>query len=99
MPDQTLHQTYDLIVRDFDLEPQTAASIKEVKQFLAKRITILMHQNMGLLMSILYRIDVQEARLKMILEYSPAAEMPGQLADLVIERQLQKVKTRKQYRE
>lgn len=97
MPPNTpqMEAAFALIVRDFNLPASSdGLTMEAVHGYLCARIGQLMAHNMGQLMSILYRIDVAEHRVKTILQFSPHAEIPAQLADLIIERQLQKIRTR-----
>lgn len=72
-------------------------TIEEVHAFVAAHVARLLDQNPGLLMSILYRIDVSEARVRHVLESEPPDVMVDRLAELIIERQLQKVRLRHQH--
>lgn len=75
-------------------EMETAA----LRLWLADRIAALLDRQPELLMSHLYRIDVPEAAVQDVLQKRPPAEIPLHLADLMIERQLQKIETRRRYR-
>ena len=50
-----------------------------------------------MLMSILYRIDVSESKLKRAMAETGPELLPAVIADLVIERQLQKLRVRREY--
>jgi len=79
------------------LIPGEKVTMDDVRTFLIERITRLLDRNPGMLMSILYRIDVSERRVKQAMTGSSPAELPAVLADLVIDRQLQKLRTRRYY--
>ena len=49
------------------------------------------------LVYILYRFDVSEEKLKKLLQQKPETDAAQIIADLLIERQLQKIKTRQQF--
>ncbi len=49
------------------------------------------------LVSLLYRIDVSEAKIKLLLQQQPGEDAAKIIASLIIERQLQKIKTRQQF--
>ncbi len=49
------------------------------------------------LVSILYRMDVSETKLKQLLTDNPGADAGIIIADLMIERQAEKIKSREQY--
>jgi len=46
---------------------------------------------------ILYKVDVDESKLKKLLKDNPEKEAAHIIANLIIERERQKVKTRKQF--
>ena len=63
---------------------------------LSEYINHLIQKDFQKLVSILYRIDVSENKLKKVLENSNQ-EAGKIIAELIIERQLQKIKSRQQY--
>lgn len=73
-------------------------SFEEKRMQLVKVINELIHNDFNKLLTILYRIDVDENKLKFALLEStmPAAET---ISDLIIQRQLQKIKFRQMYRD
>lgn len=74
----------------------TSTRFEDQRNALVMVIIDLLHHDFNKLLNILYRIDVDENKLKQALFEStqPAAET---IADLIIERQLQKIKFRKMY--
>lgn len=64
---------------------------------LEKVINNLIQSDFQKLVSILYRIDVNEAKLKAMLNQYKDQDAAVIIADLIIERQLQKIKTRREY--
>ena len=95
-----LNETAALISKDFGLEASAEAfvDLDALRDALAIRVAELLDTNLHLLLSLLYRIDVQEARVKAALTQADPATLPTQLADLIIERQLQKVRIRLHYK-
>jgi hypothetical protein len=89
----------DIIVRDFELEATggEGPSEEELFQMLCDRITWLMEHNMEYLLSLLYRNDVAESKIYYAI--SPLDPDPANvaLAKLVMERQRQRLETKKQY--
>lgn len=76
-------------------EPLT---LEAVRAFLIERIAALLDGNPALLMHVLYRVDVAEREVRRVFAERSPADVPGDLADLLIERQLQKLRTRRRYR-
>jgi hypothetical protein len=90
----------DVILRDFELvapEAESTPSEEELFQMLCDRIAWLIEHNMEYLLSLLYRNDVAES--KILAALSPLDPDPANiaLAKLVIERQKQRMATKKQY--
>lgn len=93
------HREAALALRDtFELGPSDPLSLDEVRRLLAQRVAELLERNPSLLMSLLYRIDVAEDAVQRTLREAPVPRIPMELADLIVARQLQKVETRRRYR-
>ncbi|HEY5564157.1 MAG TPA: hypothetical protein VIL33_01110 [Rhodothermia bacterium] len=73
--------------------------LETLRRELADRIESLLQHRRELLMSLLYRIDVKESLVVDALRRLPPDEIALRLADLVIERQLQKVRSRRKHRD
>ena len=96
-----IQQTCQLIRKDFHLTDDEFVQIQDraaLKAALSRVIHYLLDHDMSRLLQALYRIDVAESSVKHILAYAVSDAMAGELADLVIDRQLQKVITRNKYR-
>lgn len=68
-------------------------------QQLADYINNLILTNFERLVQLLYRIDVNEAKLKYLLKENPAEDAGRIIALLIIERQIQKIKFKKELSE
>ena len=66
--------------------------------WLAERINELLNHDFSRLISILYRVDVSEARLRNMLKQHPATDAGLIIADLLVQRQVEKEKSRQQFR-
>jgi len=80
----------------FDLDE--VDSLEAIRAALVNRIIQLLTSNPERLMAALYRIDVQEQRVNEIFTTSIPPDVPDLLADLIIERQLLKARTRREHR-
>lgn len=84
-----------------ELLPAKSLSDKEkMQQFrnlLIARIEELAERNMEHLMWLLYRVDVNEKKLKEELQKHPQNEFASVMADAIIEREIQKAETRKKF--
>jgi hypothetical protein len=68
---------------------------EEIREKLILLINELINTDFNALVQLLYRIDVNELKLKQLLEARPDTEAASIIADLIISRQLQKIATRK----
>lgn len=69
------------------------------RQALAVKINELLLGNFQQLISILYRMDVSEARLRLLLKENTGTDAGLIIADLMMERQAQKIKSRREFRQ
>ena len=90
----------ELILRHFvpDLIPNGEERLEEVRQLLIERINFLLDHDFEKLLWILYRIDVSEEKAKMALSESSGRTPAQALAELIIDRQIEKVKARARLR-
>lgn len=95
-----LEQLTALVVQDFD--PERAESVlteQQLLDFLSEHIAYLIEHKLEFLMSLMYRLDVDERKVDYAL--SPAGEeLPHiALAKLVLERQKKRIFTKQHYRQ
>ena len=82
----------------FDLQVQSEIEIiPEVRQLLIKKIEELLNNNFEKLMGILYRIDVSEQIVRKALDSYSGQELYETIADLIIQRQIEKAVLRKRF--
>ncbi|MEJ7589393.1 MAG: hypothetical protein WKI04_17710 [Ferruginibacter sp.] len=74
-------------------------SLDELTIQLSTFINQLIQNDFQRLIILLYRIDVNESKLKQLLQQYPGEDAGRIIAGLIIERQLQKIKTRKQFKQ
>lgn len=67
------------------------------KQLIAERINELIQNDFQKLVSVLYRMDISEEKLKSLLKDNQGIDAGHIITDLMIERQLQKIKSRRQF--
>lgn len=72
------------------MEGETKPAYSEMREALAAALLRLLDRDMNRLMQIFYRVDVSEAKVNQAFQ-APFSDIPLQLADLLIERQLQKL--------
>lgn len=95
-----LATTAELIVRDFELEPQQEIlSEEELLHLLANHVAAMIETKLEFLLSLMYRLDIDEKKVHFAL--SPFCEEPANvaLARLILERQKQRVFTKQHYKQ
>ncbi|MBU3699271.1 MAG: hypothetical protein FGM33_04565 [Candidatus Kapabacteria bacterium] len=95
--DPIVQSAIERIETAFEMDPGLRRG-DELRSLLINRITELLTRNPEKLMAILYRIDVKENAVNEIMSKAFPTEVPIHLADLVIERQLAKARTRAEHR-
>jgi hypothetical protein len=77
--------------------PEAPLSRAELVAFVADRVAGLLRTDRRLLLSLLYRIDVREDRVKAAFATETSDALPLRLAELMVERQEEKPVTRRVY--
>ncbi len=86
-----------LINKELAIEIAEKISYNEIRAELAAYINNLIKNNFDKLIAYLYRIDVNEQKLKSLLQENPNEDAGNIIATLIIERQQQKIRSRKQF--
>jgi hypothetical protein len=73
-------------------------SSQQLHAVLAAYVNGLLNKNFEQLVNLLYRLDVNEYKLKKLLKDNPETDAALLIADLIIERQLQKIRTRNEFK-
>ena len=77
--------------------PDKVDSRPHAEIFLAAQINEFIKNDFNQLVQILYHIDVNETKLKQVLNNNPNENAGKIIAALIIERQLQKIKSREEF--
>jgi hypothetical protein len=96
---ENITNVFDRFGLDLPLSPNNVENFNQLKIYLTEKLKDLLDHNFNLLVNTLYRIDVKEEKLNELFGSKNRANIPEALADLIIERQLQKIHFRKKYRE
>lgn len=89
-----------LIRKDFGFDTTELVKcdiMEELKRQLTLVISCLIDKDFQRLLNAMYRIDVSEEKFKVALTLDPPSEIAPAIAQLIIDRELQKVITRKNY--
>lgn len=97
-----IRRTLSLIQKDFNL-PSTAinelqeTNLGDLKKYLESAISELLDNNFSGLVNAMYRIDISEKQLADALNTPDPTQVASKISEIVIHRELQKVRTRKWY--
>lgn len=91
-------EVFDIVSGNFELQNPDVMSFEELHFILSQRIGELLEKNVEKLIHILYRIDVNQRKTDEIFNNPSKEEIIFLLTDAVIERQMQKVQSRRKYR-
>jgi hypothetical protein len=100
MEKETLEQLSALVAQDFEpVTEEPVISEEQLLEALAERVEWMIEHRLEYLMSLMYRMDVDERKVDFAL--SPLAPEPAHLAlaRLILERQKQRVFTRQHYKQ
>ena len=89
-------EAQELITQDFELESRPEEPFIET---LAYKIAYLLEHNPDLLFSYFYRMDIDEKKIESILLAQGPGTINLQLANLILQRQIQRAETKKAYRQ
>jgi hypothetical protein len=103
---QEIHSIQNFVSKDFvkndysSLIPNNDFErLEEFRKYLTEKMRELLDKNYSLLINTLYRIDISEKKLAELFSSRNKVSIPEKLADLIIERQIEKINFRKRYRE
>jgi hypothetical protein len=95
LPDKSL---IPALRSSLDIDLKEGLSVDELRRAIADYINPLITGNFNKLISILYRLDISEPKLKQFLSDNPDKDAGAIIADLIIESQVQKIKSRRAFR-
>lgn len=85
------------INQSMEIEISPTGTYEQLREKLSVRINEMILHDFEKLVFHLYRIDVDEARMRAVLADKSNEDACGLIADLIIERQLQKLKAKKEF--
>ncbi len=91
MTDTIIHETALALQGDWDLQLPDTLSEEAILRLLAARIVTILERGAETFFQLMYRLDISEKKLNAVLQDD---DVPGKIARLVYDRQLQKVKSR-----
>jgi hypothetical protein len=94
-----INRNFSMVSPGFLISSEDIKNIEEMKRYLSAKIKILLEEKYDSLINILYRIDINDKKIEEVFSSGEKESIPGKIADLIIERQLQKIHYRKMYKE
>ena len=79
---------------DLDAAGKNLKTLNEFKAYLTKKLTKMLDEDYNGVVNLLYRIDVNEEKVNELFSSSNKDFIPAALADLIIDRQIEKIKWR-----
>ncbi|GMQ26394.1 hypothetical protein Aoki45_30760 [Algoriphagus sp. oki45] len=100
MSQSIAQETFQLVSKEFQL-PEVKEGFSEEKavEILTRAVSHMMDRNMGQLLQICYRVDLDENKLKQILHRSDPDFVAADLAQALWDRQKLKIEIRRRYSE
>jgi hypothetical protein len=92
----------ELIIQDLNLETDRSlyeiGHMDDLKKKLEKIVAYLLDNDFERLLNAMYRLDINEEKFKMALSGIGEHAISAEITDLIISREIQKLKTRIKYR-
>lgn len=79
-------------------EKSNTISVNELIEIIAKRVKSLIENDFEKFLSLMYRLDVSENRLKKIMASNKGETLYTEIAKAIIKREEEKIKSRKMYK-
>jgi hypothetical protein len=89
----------DYLSETFALTWQGQPTLEQLREVLAVHINHLIQVRFHELVGLLYRVDISESRLRTMLADHQDVDAGQIIASMIIDRQLQKMETRKKFRQ
>ena len=92
-------EVLQILQHELSLQLKEGLTEEDIKERIAARINYLIQHDFTQLTQVLYRIDVNEDRLKHLLNDAREKDAADIIAALIIERQIQKFESRKAFKQ
>lgn len=98
-----IKQVSELIVKDLNLESEKSIveikHLDELKEKLEKIVAYLLDSDFEKLLNAMYRLDINEEKFKMAVSGLSGNSISNEISELIINREIEKLKTRAKYKE
>jgi hypothetical protein len=99
MADDSTRMLYEELRKDWPLAPLRHDSEEVIFEALAAAVNELIQRDFHRLMSILYRIDVSEQKIRHMLGENKGIDAARIISHLIIDRKKQKIRSRQEWKE
>ena len=93
-----VNELIQLINKQIDTDISEDVSMQTLREMVIRYINDLILHDFQKLVTLLYKVDVNENKLKKILKKEAEKDAAEIIAHMIIEREIQKLETRKQFR-
>lgn len=93
-----LETKFEIIKPSLPEKSNYEEQLRILKKQLKERIEVLLTRDFDRFMNTLYRIDLNEEKVRFAFSPENKNSIPDVLVDLIIERQIQRIKTRRMYK-
>jgi hypothetical protein len=93
-----IQQMISYLENEFPVRLDKDMTREELTEKLSDYINTLIQHDFNTLVRLLYRVDVSESKLKSLLKENQNQDAGKLIASLIIERQIQKIKTRNDFK-
>ncbi len=99
MEDRYLQETGIWIRENTGIRVPASVSMEELEQLLSERLEVLVEKDFQQFVLLLYQVDVSEKKVKAILASEGYPDVYHSVAKLIIDRQMEKIKSREFYKQ
>jgi hypothetical protein len=92
-----MSDSFESIYNELALANDSGPSERDLLAAIQDRVAFLLQNDPDLLMSYMYRLDIDEKKINAVLNEGAGNDVVLALADLILQRQKQRLETRKKY--
>jgi hypothetical protein len=97
--EEKLNRLRGTLVADWSLSTETRPTMSLLLEALAKRVQILLDDDFNKLTTAMYTLDISEERFSAAMNIVEFEEKSTAIADLILQREIQKMESRMRYEE
>lgn len=94
-----MSDSFEIIYKELAIPDEDTPSEVDLLKAIQERVLFLLENEPDLLMSYLYRLDIDEGKINAVLAKGPGGNVDSGLAQLILQRQKQRLETKKKYKQ